>query len=219
MSDIFRELDEDMRRERMEKLWKKYGNLVIGLALLIVVAVAGWRGYQYFQQQASQAAAAEYEKAVQLVRDGKQDEAEKAFEKVAAGSPAGYRLLSRMRAAAQAAQRDPAAGIAAWKALAGDSSLGQTLQDLARLRAGMIAADTVPYDQLRTELEPLTATGNAWRNSARELLGVVAMKAGKNDDAAKWFDAIVIDRETPSSMRQRAETFQGMVAGNAAPQK
>lgn len=216
MSDIFRELDEDMRRERMEKLWKKYGNLVIALALLIVVAVAGWRGWQYFQTQAAQTAAASYEKALQLAREGKHADAEKEFQKLATDSAAGYRILARFRAAAEAAQRDPAAGLAAFKALAGDPAIGPVQQDLAKLRAGMVAADTQSYDQLKADLEGLTTPQNAFRNSARELLGVAALKAGNNADAAKWFDQIVIDKDTPGPMRQRAEIFQGIAAGSAA---
>ena len=216
MSDIFRELDEDMRRERMEKLWKKYGNLVIALALLIVVAVAGWRGWQYFQTQAAQTAAASYEKALQLAREGKHADAEKEFQKLATDSAAGYRILARFRAAAEAAQRDPAAGLVAFKALAGDPAIGPVQQDLAKLRAGMVAADTQSYDQLKADLEGLTTPQNAFRNSARELLGVAALKAGNNADAAKWFDQIVIDKDTPGPMRQRAEIFQGIAAGSAA---
>lgn len=216
MSDIFRELDEDLRRERMEKLWKKYGNLIIGLALLIVVGVAGWRGYQYFQDQAAQKSGAVYDKALQLARDGKHADAEKELAKLGGEATAGYRALARFRAAAETAQRDPVAGLAAWKSLAADSSLGPVHQDLAKLRAGMIAADTVSYDQLKADLESIAAPTNAFRNSARELLGVAALKAGKSDEAAKWFDLIVIDKESPSAMRQRAEIFQGIAAGGAA---
>ncbi|MGL4323556.1 MAG: tetratricopeptide repeat protein [Beijerinckiaceae bacterium] len=219
MSDIFRELDEDMRRERMEKAWAKYGNVIIGLALLIVVGVAGWRGYQYFQTQAAQTAGAAYDKALQLARDGKHEEAEKAFAALGNDTAAGYRALARFRMAAEAAQRDPASGIAAWKTLTEDASLGPVWQDLAKLRGAMLAADTVSYDQLRAEMESLTAPTNAWRNSARELLGVAALKANKMDEAGKWFDLMVIDKDTPSAMRQRAETFQGIAAGGAGAAK
>ena len=219
MSDIFRELDEDMRRERMEKAWAKYGNVIIGLAMLIVVGVAGWRGYQYFQTQAAQTAGAAYDKALQLAREGKHAEAEKAFAALGNDTSAGYRALARFRTAAETAQRDPAGGIAAWKALAADASLGSVWQDLAKLRGAMLAADTVSYDQLRAEIESLTAPTNAWRNSARELLGVAALKANKMDEAGKWFDLMVIDKDTPSAMRQRAETFQGIAAGGAGAAK
>jgi hypothetical protein len=43
MSDIFQEVEEDVRRERYEKLWKKYGNYIIALAVLIVAGVAAWQ--------------------------------------------------------------------------------------------------------------------------------------------------------------------------------
>ena len=45
MSDIFREVDEDIRRDQIKKLWDRFGPYVLGLALLIVLGTAGYRGW------------------------------------------------------------------------------------------------------------------------------------------------------------------------------
>ena len=92
MADIFQEVDEDLRRERLEKLWQRYGNLVIAVCILIVAAVGAWRGYEYWQNKKSTESGAAFEAAVTLAEAGKHQEAEAAFAKLASAGSAGYRV-------------------------------------------------------------------------------------------------------------------------------
>lgn len=213
MTDIFREIDEDMRRERMGKLWQKYGSFVVAAAVLLVIAVAGWRGWEYWRARQEQAAGAQFEKALELARDNKNAEAEKAFAAIAAEAPGGYRIIARLRGAAEEAKLDPEKGVAAWKAIAADAGVGSVVQDLARLRAGYIEIDKVSYADLSKDIDSLAGAGNPWRNEARELLGLSALKAGDRTEAGKWFDQIVSDRDAPAALRKRAEDYLGLVAG------
>ncbi len=199
MADIFREIDEEVRRDKAAELWKKYGWLVTGLAVLAVAAVAGWQFWLYREQQASQVVGARLEAALKASRDGNGTEAETILGELAANAPAGYRQIARFRLAAETAKRDAAAGATAFDQIAADGSLGQLYRDLARLRAGMLRVDLVPYPELRTALEPLATPQGAWRHSAREFLGIAALKANLFEDAGRWFDAIVTDPQSPPS--------------------
>ena len=97
MADIFNEVDEEVRRERLQKLWDRYGIYVIALAVLIVAGIGAWRGYEWWQAKKAAAAGAAFESALSLSEAGKHAEAEAAFAKVAAEAPAGYRTLARLR--------------------------------------------------------------------------------------------------------------------------
>jgi len=104
VSDIFNEIDEDIRRERLNKLWQRYGNYVIALCVLVIAGVGAWRGYEWWQaKQAAQAGAA-FEQAVTLAEAGKHQEAEAAFAKIASDGTASYRVLARLRDAAELAR-------------------------------------------------------------------------------------------------------------------
>jgi len=98
VADIFHEVDEEVRRERLQKLWDRYSIYVIALAVLIVSAIGGWRGYEYWEAKKAAAAGAAFESALNLSEAGKHAEAESAFAKIAAEAPAGYRILARLRA-------------------------------------------------------------------------------------------------------------------------
>jgi hypothetical protein len=213
MADIFREIDEEVRRDKAAALWSKYGGLLTGLAVLAVLAVAGWQFWLHRENQASQAVGARLEAALKASRDGNGTDAETILGELAANAPAGYRQIARFRLAAETAKRDPEAGATAFDALANDGSLEQLYRDLARLRAGMLRVDRSSYAEVRTALEPLATPQGVWRHSAREFLGIAALKANLFEDAGRWFDAIVTDPQTPQVLRQRTELYLALVRG------
>lgn len=211
MTDIFREVDEDVRRERAAKAWAKYQTLIIGVAVLIVAATAGWRAWDYYTTKQAQAVGARYEAAVELDRAGKTAEAEAAFKALAAEAPAGYRSLALLKAAAEAAQRDKAEGVKAFEAVAADAAVPALFQDAARLRAALLRLDEADQAELARRLEPLAEAGKPLRHTAREMLGIAALKSGDLDRAAKYFDQIVVDSASPATVRQRADLLLGLV--------
>ena len=214
MADIFHEVDEEVRRERLRKLWDRYSIYVIALAVLIVAGMGAWRGYEYWVVKKAAAAGAEFEAAIALSEQGKQAEAEAAFAKVAAEAPAGYRVLARMRAAGALAQSKPADAVKAYDELSADASLGAIWQDLAAVRAGLLLVDTAPLADMRRRLDPVAEPTRSFRHTARELL---ALSAWRNHDftaARKYLDMIASDAESPIGVRARADVLSALITAD-----
>jgi hypothetical protein len=211
VSDIFREVDEEVRRERLEQLWKQYGNYIIAAAFLVLACVGGWRGYVYWEERKAAEAGAAYEAASTLADEGKHAEAQAAFAKLATDGTAGYRGLARFREAGQLALSDPKAAVAAYDALAADASLGRALQDLAAVRAALLLVDTAPYQELRSRLEPLAADDRPFRHSARELLAFGAWRGGDSAAARQWIETVLRDPATPGTIRNRVDVLAALV--------
>jgi hypothetical protein len=212
VADIFHEVDEEVRREQLKKLWDRYSIYLIALAFLIVAGIAGWRGYEYWVAKRAAAAGAAFEAAIALNEQTKYAEAEAAFAKVAADAPEGYRVLARMRAAGALAQIKPADAIKAYDELAADTSLGTTWQDLAAVRAGMLLVDTASLADMRRRLDPIAEPKRSFRHTARELL---ALSAWRNHDLAaakRYLDMIATDAESPIGTRARADVLSGLIA-------
>ena len=214
VSDIFQEVDEEVRREQLKKLWERYGNYLVALCVLVVVGVGAWRGYDYWQSRQAEQAGIAFEAAVTLANEGKHKEAEEAFTKVAATAPAGYRVLARLRAAAELAATDRKAAIKAYDDIAADGHVGQVLQDLATVRAALLMTDTATYGDMRARLEPLTAENRAFRHTARELLALSAWRVGDATDAQRWTDMITADPQTPAGLRSRIELLASLMAAS-----
>lgn len=211
-NEFIREVDEEYRRDRVMQIWSRFSGVIIAVAILIVAAVGGWRYWQHVERSRAEAAALRYSEALNLDREGKASDAEKVLEDLARQDSGGYRALAKLRLASLLAQRDPAEGEKAFTALASDGELKPVLQDYARLRGAMITLDRDPA-AAQAPLERLASETNPWRHSARELLGLAALKRGDFDAASKWFDAIAADRETPSGLRGRLEIYTALAAG------
>jgi hypothetical protein len=212
LSDIFREVDEEVRREQLAKLWDRYGTLIIAAAILLVVGVAAWRGYEWWENRKAAASGAAFEAAIALSEQSKPEEAQAAFAKIAAEGTPGYRALARMREAAELTTKDPQGAVALYDKVAAERDIGQVLQDLATIRASAILVDTAPYDEIRRRLEPLADDKRTFRHTARELLALSAWKANDMTSAKRWFDAVMSDGETPVATRSRVEVLMALAA-------
>jgi hypothetical protein len=214
MSDIFHEVDEEVRRDKAAEFLKKYQNLIIGAAVLIVIATAGWRFYQNRQVAAEQAAGAAFQQALTLDRDGKSADADAALAKLAADAPPGYRTLARLAQAAITSKTDSKAAIAAYDALAADAAIGAQFQELARLRAALLRLDAGQIDVAKSALTGLAGNSGVYRNTARLTLAVIALNAGDYDGAGKSLDLVVADPDAPDTEKRNAESLLGLVASN-----
>ena len=211
MSELFDEVDEDVRRDQLKKLWDQYSIYIVAGALLIIASVGGWRGYQYLEAKKAAEAGAAFDKAAELSEQNKHAEAEVAFADLAARAPSGYRTLARLRTAAEIATRDPQAAAKMFDEIAGDRSVGAPEQDLARIRAAQLLLESSTYPNMLQRLEGASAAGATFRHTARELLALSAWRASDNAAARQWLELIANDSETPPSLRSRAEALQALL--------
>ncbi len=211
MSDIFREVDEEVRQDRALALWNKYQNLILAVAAVIVIAAGGYKFWQGQQLKAAEAADEKFQTAMTLSREDKSAEARAAFEAVGKDGPKGYAMLAKMRAAGELAVTDKPGAVKAFDALANDNSLDPLFRDDARLRAALLRVDGADRKEMEQRLQTLAAGGAAFRSTARELLAMVAMRDNDFDAMGRWLDQIVTDTEAPQAIKQRAEAFLGLV--------
>jgi hypothetical protein len=215
VTDIFQEVNEEVRREQLKKLWERYGGYLIAACIVVVIGVGAWRGYEWWQaKQAAQSGAA-FEQAVTLAESGKHAEASAAFAKLSADGTAGYRVLARLREAAELATADRKAAVAAYDAIATDNRVGQVVQDIAAVRAAYLLVDSAPYSEILRRLEPATAPDRAFRHSARELLALSAWKSADISGARRWTEMIMGDPQTPPGARSRAQMLSELIAASA----
>jgi hypothetical protein len=214
--DIFDEVEEDLRAERAEKLFKKYAWLMVTLAVAIVAAAAGWQLWTRHQNQQDTAAAAKFV-TIQSTLD--QPNADKAgqivpLDQFAAIAPEGYKTLAHLREAGLKADTGDLPGATAlWNAVAADSSADRLLRDFASLMATARELDRGDPTQLEARLKPLAEPDNAWSALAREQLAMLDLRQGKVDNARTTLQTLTFDANAPSGLRARASALlAGLVA-------
>jgi hypothetical protein len=211
VSELFDEVDEEVRRDQLKKLWDQYSLYIIAAMILIVAAVGGWRGYEYLEAKKAAEAGAAFDKAVELSEANKHAEAEAAFADLVAKAPSGYRVLARLRMATEVASRDAQAAAKLFDEIAADRSVGTAEQDLAKIRAAQLLLETASYADMKSRLEAAAAPDATFRHTARELLALSAWRANDATATRQWLDMIANDGGTPPSLRSRAEALQALL--------
>ncbi len=211
---FIREVNEELRSDQMRLIWKRFGSILIGAAVLVVLGTIGKVGYDYWRDREASASGDQFLAALTLAREGKNEEALTALTNLEKDGFGSYPVLARMRAASLMAETDAAGAVNAFSAIAKDSSVPQALRDAARLRAAYLLVDTGTYEQVSAEAEQLATPKDAMRHSAREVLGLSAYKHGDYARAKEWFEAILNDGEAPRNVANRAQMLLDLIAAS-----
>lgn len=205
MSDIFHEIDEELRRENFAKLWQRYGKYVIALAVLLILATAGFTQWRQYQQRQREAEGVRYVSALDLARQGKDKDAADAFSLIARQAGGGHATLARLEEAALKARTGDVAGaIALYSALAADGSADSVYRDVATLLAAQYELKNGDPKAIIAQLAPLTVADGPWHPSALELTALAELKSGDKTTARATFQRIADDLKAPQGLRARA---------------
>ncbi|HXY58014.1 MAG TPA: tetratricopeptide repeat protein [Methylocystis sp.] len=212
MSDIFQEVDEEVQRDKIEKAWSRYQTPMAVVALLIVAATAAWTYYSSERLKTAQAANARYASAVALADAGKSAEAVAAFDAIVKDGSKGYAALARLRAAEEIAKTDRAKAVELFEAMAEDKNVDKLTQEVAKLRAALIAANEEDRgEKLMLKLGPLMTQNGLFRFTAQELTGLDSFFNEDYDEAERVFNLLQNDPAAPAGARQRAAAWQGLL--------
>lgn len=206
MSDIFHEVEEEVRRERFEKLWKKYGDYAIAAVAVIVIGIAGYKFWQRYELQQQMNASHNFNAAQEALGSGNGAAAAVSLADLAKSAPGGYATMARL-AEADALYISGKRGeaITLYKALAAKDN--SPIASVARIRAAWATVDSVPKTETETLLAPLTSPTSAWRFVAREVLAYSDYHAGAMRQAQSEYEALAADSGASRALRTRARAM------------
>ena len=215
MSDeLIREVDEDLRKERYQKLWNAYGKYAVGAAVVvfaITAGIVGWREYQTNQQLEH---GARFAAAQKLIADGNLQQGADAFAALAQSAGTGYRSLALLQeAAARGRDGDRIAAVVVYDRVAADGAFDPRLRDVARLLAVLQLVNSAETADLADRLSRLTAADNPFRHSARELKALIQVKSGDTAAAKNSYTELADDATAPAGVRARAAEMLAALGG------
>jgi len=214
---LFREIDEELRRERLEKLWERYGMYVLGAAAAIVLAVGGYQLYEQRRKSVAAENGARYEAAVKLIEQVKTDDAQKALSEVISSGHPGYASLAQLQLAGIHLKANrPQDALAIFEALATSPSADADIKTYARLQAAALRLGQADFTELQNRLKPIAEGSTPWRFQAQELLGTAAFKAGKLDEARATLTPLLADPNVPRSALDRVQLILDAMASSEA---
>jgi len=212
VSDIFREIDEELRRDNLLKLWQRHGRTIIVAVVVIFVAGGGYAAWRQHQDSERKAVSTRYFGALSAIGAGKDADATKMFSDLAQ-TGGGYALLARFEEAGLMAKSgDKAGAVGIYDAIAKSSGVDPQFRDLAILFSAMHALPDADPKTVIAQLAPLTESGKPWRASALELTAAADLKAGDKPAALKLYKQLADDLSAPEGLRSRAAELAAALA-------
>ena len=205
MSDIFQEVDEDLRRDRTTQFMKRYGGMFATVMVLLVAATAGWQAWQAWQKSQREAETARLVSALSAATAGPAKGVEALSAYAAGKTPNDFAVIARMNEAGLLILDGKAAeAVAIYDSVAANGSANVIYRDLATLMSVMHQIGTGDAAKLQARLQPLSAETSPWRFSARELTALLAARSGDREKARTLFQQLADDSLAPTGVRSRA---------------
>ena len=206
MADIFREVDEDIRKERYEKLWKRYRWWLLGITLALIIAVAAYVIIKEQNDARHIDEGRQFAAALGELEAGRLKSSADKFLALADSTDSGYLALARLRAADVLVQASDITGaIALYDELARDSRADLLYRELAILLAAEQLLDRAGPEEVMQRLALLVSGDGPWRSLASEITGIAQIRAGRNDAARAIFTELSDDARAPNGVRSRAQ--------------
>lgn len=216
-NSLFREVEDDLRHERMTRLWKRYGFWVIGAAVAVVLVVAGYQIQKSMREseRVEQAAIMDQAEAALMARDA--DKATALLTQLEKSGNSGYRTLARLRHATLLLSQDKKPEARELLAqVASDADTLPAYRDLAVVQDALVGLDSDDPKTIEDKLAPLTVAGHPWRHTAIEISALAMAKAGEPGRAAQALQGILDDPDTSPERRAMAESLRSVFARDAA---
>jgi len=218
VTDVFEEVEEEIRSERLKRLARQWMPLVAGILVGALAIALAWWGWQSFQTSRAQTASVAYQRGVEALQSGDAAGAESAFAEAESKGNGAYKALALNQRAGIAVAANRISDAIALFDQAAKADGDPILADAARYKAALLVMDNgSTLEQIEARLTPLTDEGRPMRAFAQEALGLARLQANKPAEAREVFVLLTLGQDVPDSVRQRAQAAVAMIdSGTAA---
>ncbi len=220
-NDAFlREVDEELRRDELVNVWRRYGRWIVVAVLAALAAYGGWLYWGHYQQQRAGNEGEKLLATYDQLGAHQEAQAAPALTELGASSSPGYRAAAKFSEADVLLKKNDLKGAAAkFAEVANDASIGQPFRDLALVRQTSAEYDSLKPQVVVDRLRPLAQKGNPWFGSAGELVATAYLQMKRPDLARTLFDQMSSDDGVPESIRQRAVQMASTLGASANQEK
>ena len=216
---FLREVDEELRRDQVGQLWRRYGTLAVAVIIIGLAALGGWLWWQADQQKKAGRDGELLTQAIADLGQGKDTGVQATLDTLSASPRGAYRAAAKLTKAALAGEKgDVKAAIVQYKLVADDPAHPQAFRDLARVRQTVLEFDMLPPAEVVARMKPLAVAGNPWFGSAGEMMAISYIKLNKPELAGPLFAAIAKDEQVPETIRSRAARIASVLGVDAIAQ-
>ena len=216
MTDLFDEVEEQLRSDRYKKFAQKALPWMLGGAAAAIAITLGYWGYDTFRDRQTAEVSEKYAAAIEAVVANDRPKAVQLWTDVSKSPAEGYKSLALMHLGANRLGENKTAEAVKLFDEAAEAAPNNIIGDAARLKSAFALLDTAPFKDMEARLTPLTEEGRPYRAEAREALAFSKLMAGDLAGARSDFTVIGLMADAGESTRQRAEAAKALIDSGSA---
>lgn len=217
MVDVFEQVEEELRSERLKRLARTWLPVFGGVLLIALIAALSWWGWQSWQTSQADKASVAYDRGVELLEQGNAASARTAFEEAADVGNGAYKALALMQQAGIAVSENNTDQAVTLLDEASKAVRDPIIADNAALKAAFLVMDTAPLADVEARLDPLAGENRPYRAYAQEALALARIQHGQTQPARDALVQLQLGQDVPDQVRQRAQAaIEAIDAGTAA---
>ena len=205
MSDILRQVDEDLRKDRLLKIWNSYRIYIVGSILITLISLSGYQYYLSSTQSKNEAIVEQYINSINLMDANTSiqqllelNEADNSFIK-------GLAQLKRAELYFVTENKEQA--IELLQSISTDESLNLIIRDLALYKYLMIQLDNLDKDLYFEIIDSQNLNVSKFKYLFRELKALKYLIEGDRINSLEIFESIISDESSPIDLKTRSEKF------------
>lgn len=216
---FFREVDEEVRRERIGGFGRRYGLWLLAAAIALALGIGGYLFWKNSRDTAAEAEGETLDAVITEIGAGNDKAAGPKLAALEKSKSAGYRAAALLtRADLLLAEGKDKEAAAAFGRISADEALPKPYRNLAIVRRTAAEFDTIAPALVIDRLRPLVVRGGAFHGSAGEMTGAAYLKQNRPDRAGPIFAAVARDESVPESIRSRVVQMAGSLGLDAVPE-
>ena len=214
MADIFDEVSEELKQDKLIQTWKKYSKIIITLILLIIISLVSYQSYLIWKKNKIEEISKQYFEALEKLENKNYSKSQSLFLKNAQNHKNGYKMLSLFGLAESNYQNGKIDEmIMNYKAIYDDESIGTYYRNLSRILS-VLKDNLSSFDQQKLLLQPILNSPSKLQILAAELEILLFIKFKKIKEAEKALD-ILLDRSDISfEQKNRLELINRIYKNN-----
>ncbi len=217
---FIREIDEELKNEKLKKIWDKYGLFIIIFVVLAVSAAVSFETFKAWNEKRNQEFSDTYAYALNLQNQGRYAEAMEVLDKLQKSKKAVYSDIAEIQMAnIMMEQNKVEEAIAILENVVKDKDFNPQMKQIAIIKLASYKLDYAPSEEIQSMLAPLVRENGVWTNIAKEMLAMLAVRDGDLDRAKTLYQEISVAANTPETLKARAQDMLNVIEETQSKQK
>lgn len=202
---FIREIDEDLKNEKLKKIWDKYGLFIILSVIILVSAAVSIETFKSWNEKRNQEFSNAYAYALNLQNQGRYAEALDILSNMEKSKRGVYSDIAQIQMAnIKLEQGKTEEAIAILDNAAKNEDFNPQIREIATIKLASYKLDYAPTEELQKMLQPFVETQGTWTNVAKELLAMLAIREGDFTKSRELYQQISVAENTPEALKTRA---------------